>query len=168
MRTDRVATFESELEGVSTIHRTTATEFAETLSAAITEPAVGTEVPIENVSLADTPVETDPSPADVLAAETGVTPAGLGVADYGTVTLPTDETLAEVLALYCIRHVAVLAGSDLVADMPAAYDRIAGDFGAGTDTQILATGPSSTADMGELLRGVHGPHETHVVVVTDR
>jgi L-lactate dehydrogenase complex protein LldG len=168
MGTDLVATFESELEGVSTIHQTATDDFAETLSGAVVEPAVGTQIPIEDVSLADTPVEPDPSPADVLAAETGVTPAGLGVADYGTVTLPASEEPREVVSLYCTRHVAVLAESDLVADMPAAYDRLSEDFAAGTDTQILATGPSSTADMGELLRGVHGPHETHVVVVTDR
>ncbi len=168
MGTDRVATFESELEGVSTVHRTAAADFAETLSGAIQEPAVGTETPIEGVSLADTPVDVDPSPADIEAAETGVTPAGLGVANYGTVTLPATEEPREVISLYCTRHVAVLAASDIVADMPAAYDRLAGEFEAGADTQILATGPSSTADMGELLRGVHGPHETHVVVVTDR
>jgi L-lactate dehydrogenase complex protein LldG len=168
MGTDRVATFESELEGVSTVHRTAATDFGETLSDAIREPAVGTEIPIDGVSLADAPVEVDPSPAAIEAAETGVTPAGLGVANYGTVTLPSNEEPREVISLYCTRHVAVLAESDLLADMPAAYDRLAGEFDAGTDTQILATGPSSTADMGELLRGVHGPHETHVVVVTDR
>lgn len=168
MGTDRVATFEAELEGVSTVHRTAAADFEETLAGAIVEPAVGTDIPTEDVSLADTPVETAPSPADVLSAETGVTPAGLGVANYGTVTLPASEEPREVVSLYCTRHVAVLAESDLVADMPAAYDRLSEDFTAGTDTQILATGPSSTADMGELLRGVHGPHETHVVVVTDR
>ncbi len=168
MGTDRVATFESELEGVSTVHRTAAADFAETISEAVREPAVGTEIPIENVSLADTPVKTDRSPADVLAAETGVTPARLGVANYGTVTLPASEEPREVVSLYCTRHVAVLAESNIVADMPAAYDRLSEDFRAGADTQILATGPSSTADMGELLRGVHGPHETRVVVVTDR
>lgn len=168
MGTDRTATFEAELEGTSTVHRTTAADFAETLSAAITEPAVGTRLDIEDVSLADTPVETDPSPAAIEAAETGVTPAGLGVANYGTVTLPSGSDPREVISLYCTRHVGVLAESDLLEHMPAAYDRLSEDFTAGTDTQILATGPSSTADMGELLRGVHGPHETHVVVVTDR
>ena len=160
--------FESELEGVSTVHRTAAGDFAETLSDATREPAVGTALPVEDISLADTPVETDPSPAAIEAAETGVTPAGLGVANYGTVTLPASEEPREIISLYCTRHVAVLAESDIVADMPAAYDRLAGEFQAGTDTQILATGPSSTADMGELLEGVHGPHETHLVVVTDR
>jgi L-lactate dehydrogenase complex protein LldG len=168
MGTDRVATFEAELEGTSTVHRTTAADFGEGLSGAITEPAVGTALDIDDVSLAEAPVETDPSPADIEAAETGVTPAGLGVADYGTVTLPSSSEPAEVISLYCTRHVAVLAESDLLADMPAAYERLDDEFAAGTDTQILATGPSSTADMGELLRGVHGPHETHVVVVTDR
>ena len=138
MGTDRVVTFEADLEGVSTVHRTVAADFEETLAGAIVEPAVGTGIPTEDVSLADTPVETDPSPADVLAAETGVTPAGLGVANYGTVTLPASEEPREVVSLYCTRHVAVLAESDLVADMPAAYDRLSEDGARGEPTLATA------------------------------
>jgi L-lactate dehydrogenase complex protein LldG len=97
-----------------------------------------------------------------------VTPAGIGIADYGTVTLPSRATPDEVVALYPVTHVAVVAASDLVGDMPAAYESLSEDFAAGTDTQILATGPSTTADMGALVQGVHGPQETTVVVLEDR
>jgi L-lactate dehydrogenase complex protein LldG len=168
MGTDHASAFETALAGTTTLHRTSAAEFAVTLEGAITAPAVGTELPFDGVSLADTPVDTDPSPADIEAATTGVTPAGLGVADYGTVTLPSSSDPLEVVSLYCTRHVAVLAASDLVADMPSAYERLRDEFAAGTDTQILATGTSSTADMGQLIQGVHGPHETHVVLLEDR
>jgi L-lactate dehydrogenase complex protein LldG len=167
MSVDPLPTFERTAGEVATVHRTTAASFPETLAAAVTEPAVGTPPGLDGVSLADTPVDTDPSPTDVEAAETGVTPAGVGVADYGTVTVPSVG-LAELASLYCPRHVAVLAASDIVPDMPAAYERLGEAFDDGADTQILATGPSSTADMGELIQGVHGPVETHVVVVTDR
>jgi L-lactate dehydrogenase complex protein LldG len=30
---------------------------------------------------------------------------------------------------------------------------------------VFITGPSATADMGPLVRGVHGPHRQHVIVV---
>jgi L-lactate dehydrogenase complex protein LldG len=30
---------------------------------------------------------------------------------------------------------------------------------------VFITGPSATADMGPLVRGVHGPHRLHVIVV---
>jgi L-lactate dehydrogenase complex protein LldG len=165
---DTVSTFEASLEGQSTVHVTTATDFAETLESAIESPAVGTPLPYEGVSLADAGVETDPDLEALDAAQTGVTAAGLGIAEYGTVTIVSGEAGTELASLYVDRHVAVLAASDIVPDMAAAYERIDDEVGAGEDTQILATGPSATADMGDLIRGVHGPHETHVVVVDDR
>ncbi len=165
---DAVSTFESALADQSTVHRTPAADFAATIDAAITEPAVGTSIPYTGVSLSDTAVDSDPDLAAIDAASTGVTPAGLGIGEYGTVTLPSTADGAELCSLYVDHHVAVLAESDLVDGMECAYDRIADEVASGTATQILATGPSATADMGELIRGVHGPHETHVVVVTDR
>ena len=165
---DAVSTFEAALADRSTVHRTTAADAAATIDDAVTTPAVGTPLPYDGVSLGETAVERDPDLAAIDAARTGVTPAGIGIADYGTVTLPSTSDGAELCALYVDRHVAVLAESDLVDGMEPAYERIAGDAASGDATQILATGPSATADMGELIRGVHGPHETHVVVVTDR
>jgi L-lactate dehydrogenase complex protein LldG len=168
MGTDHLSTFESSLAGTATVYVTAADEFPGTLESAIEEPAVGTPLPFDGVSYEDTPVTTDPTPREVRDAETGVTPAGIGIADYGTVTLPSRETPDEVVALYPVTHVAVVAASDLVGDMPSAYESLSEDFAAGTDTQILATGPSTTADMGALVQGVHGPQETTVVVLEDR
>jgi L-lactate dehydrogenase complex protein LldG len=168
MSSETLATFESSLQGVATVHTTDAESFAETLGEAIDEPAVGTALPHVGVSLADTSVTLDPSPSDIETAETGVTPAGLGIADYGTVTVPSSVAGEELVSLYAPRHVAVVAASDVVADMPAAYERMGEEFAAGTDTQVLATGPSATADMGTLVEGVHGPSETHVLILEDR
>lgn len=168
MSTDHLSTFESSLTGTAAVRITPAAEFDDVLTEVVEEPAVGTPLPFEGVSLADTPVVTDPSPRTVRDAATGVTPAGIGIADYGTVTLPSRDTPDEVVALYPTTHVAVVAASDVVADMPAAYESMSEDFAAGRDTQILATGPSTTADMGALVQGVHGPQETTVVVLEDR
>ena len=168
MSSETLATFESSLQGVATVHTTAAESFRETLAVAIEEPAVGTPLPFDGVSLASSPVTLDPSPSDVSAATTGVTPAGMGIADYGTVTLPSGADGDELVSLYTPRHVAVVAASDVVPDMPAAYERMSSEFAAGMDSQILATGPSATADMGTLVEGVHGPHETHVVILEDR
>jgi L-lactate dehydrogenase complex protein LldG len=163
-----VETFRSSLRGVATLHETTADDAAETIADIVVEPAVGTPLPFEGVSLPDA-VETDLSPSTVESAQTGVTPAGRAIADYGTVTIPTDSEGTELVSLYVSRHVAVLAASDIVPDMKTAYERIDDDIGASTpNTQILATGPSATADMGTLVEGVHGPDEVHIVLVEDR
>lgn len=162
---DAVADFTAALDGQSTVHRTTADGFGDAIEAAARPPTVGVPIPIEGISLSQTAVTVEPDLAALDAATTGVTPAGLGIADYGTVTLPSTAAGSELVSLYVNRHVAVLAASAIVPNVATAYDRIEEQ---GPDTQILATGPSATADMGELIRGVHGPHETYVIVVEDR
>ena len=165
MSSESLSTFESSVPGA--VHRTTAEDADAVLAEAIEGPAVGTALPYDEVSLPES-VDTDPSPSALEAAATGVTPAALGIADYGTVTIPSGAAGDELVSLYTPRHVAVVAASDVVPDMPTAYERLGEDFAAGMDTQILATGPSATADMGTLVQGVHGPSETHVVVLEDR
>jgi L-lactate dehydrogenase complex protein LldG len=155
--------------------RTTSEEFESAVADAVEPPAVGTELPFEGVSLAETDVTADPTPAQLDAATTGVTAAAFAIADYGSVVLRPDESGTEPVALYPERHVAVLAASDLVADMPAAFDLLAETVGddAGGDADgtggdaIIATGPSATADMGALVTGAHGPKTVHVVVLED-
>ena len=168
MSTDLLSTFESSLAGVATAHTTTAAAFVETLTGIVEAPALGTPLPYDGVTLDDTGVETEFSPSDLEAASTGVTAASVGIADYGTVTIPSGSAGEELVSLYTPTHVAVVAASDVVAGMPEAYDRLGEEFEAGRDTQILATGASATADMGTLVQGVHGPHETHVVILEDR
>ncbi|RXK49040.1 LUD domain-containing protein [Halorientalis pallida] len=165
MSSESLSTFESSVPG--DVHRTTTADADAVLDDAVEEPAVGTALPYDDVSLPGS-VDTDPSPSTLEAAATGVTPAALGIAEYGTVTIPSGAAGDELVSLYTPRHVAVVAASDVVPDMPTAYERLGEDFAAGMDTQVLATGPSATADMGTLVQGVHGPSETHVVVLEDR
>jgi len=168
MSADVADEFESSLRdlGVSW-SRTTREEFETAVAEAVESPAVGTELPFESVSLAETGVTVDPTPAQLDAAATGVTAAAFAIADYGSVVLRPDESGTEPVSLYPERHVAVLAASDLVADMPAAFDRLAEAVEAGRDDAIIATGPSATADMGALVTGAHGPKTVHVIVLED-
>lgn len=169
MSEHRVDQFAESVGEYGLVHRTTAAKATETIATLIEEPAVGTPIPIEDVTLSELPVETDPTPARLEAARTGVTAAGLGVASYGTITIESSPAGEEPTSLFVDRHVAVIAASDLVGDMHAAIERIAADIdGDGASTHVLTTGPSATADMGELAVGVHGPRTVHVVVVTDR
>ncbi|WP_115865468.1 LUD domain-containing protein [Halorussus litoreus] len=179
--------FEESLRELGvTWSRTAAAEFEDAIGDAVVGPAVGTPLPFEGVSLAGTEVARDPTPNQLDAATTGVTPAAFAIADYGSVVLRPDETGVEPVSLYPERHVAVLAEGDVVADMPTAFERLGETFRrggeesedgedggdgesvvAGSDA-ILATGPSATADMGALVTGAHGPKEVHVVVLEDR
>lgn len=172
MSTDVVAQFtDSALETVDSCTRTDPAGFEETLAELVVEPAVGAPLPSESVSLDGTVVDTEPTVGDLDAAETGVAQAGTAVADYGTITVESRPGGDELVSLYPPRHIVVVDSEDIVPDMVAAFDRFesavreARTGGGPGASRVLATGPSATADMGELVEGVHGPKEVHVVVV---
>lgn len=163
-----VARFEASLDRLDVSwDRTTAGGFPETLAGAIDPPAVGAPLPFDDLSLDSSAVTVDPTPDELRTAATGVTAAGFGIAEYGTLAVRSDAAGTEPVSLYPPRHVAVLRASDVIPDVPTAIDLLSDDFAAGRDSVVLATGPSATADMGALVRGVHGPREVHVIVVTD-
>lgn len=143
--------------------RTSPSEFESTMREVVTGPAVGTPLPFEGVSLPEW-IDAEPSPATLEAATTGVTAAALGIADYGSVILPSTSAGAEQVSLFPDRHVAVLREEDLVADMPTAIERLGPVLRDG-NSAIIATGPSATADMGALVKGAHGPKAVHVVLL---
>lgn len=168
MATDVVATFEDSLRRLDeTGTRTTSDEFDDALAEVIEEPAVGAPLGIEGISLDGTDIVCHPTADQLQAAKTGVTAAGVGIADYGTVAIQSRPGGDEPISLYPELHVAVLCESDIVPDMPAAIEWLASEFEAGRDTVILESGPSATGDMGAIVRRVHGPLDVHVIIVTD-
>jgi L-lactate dehydrogenase complex protein LldG len=169
MSTDLVDAFESSLEELDVTHdRTAAADLTAALVDAIVEPAVAAPLPWDDLTLKGVPVDREPTPAALQAAETGVTAAGAGIAEEGSVVVQSRPGGDEPVSLYPPLHVAVLRASDLVADVREAMDWLAGEFAAGRTSAVLATGASATADMGALVHGVHGPGDVHVVTVTDR
>lgn len=146
------------------VTRTTVEAFDRALADAIREPAVG--VPLDDPELSlPADVETDPTPARLQAAATGVTPVAFAVADHGTVAIPSTASGAEPVSLYPDRHVAVVREEQVVPDTDAAFGELGPTLSDERDSVIMATGPSATGDMGALVQGVHGPSEVHVIVV---
>lgn len=143
---------------------------SEGVATAIEEFRVGNTVAVpferEDITLPEA-VTTDPTPADLRAARTGVTPAAFAIADYGSVVLPSTSDGSELVGLFVDRHIVLVDDNDIVADMEYAVDRFDRDVTGIYDSAIIATGPSATADMGALVRGAHGPSEVRVVVVED-
>ncbi|MFC5278118.1 LUD domain-containing protein [Halorubrum rubrum] len=168
MSVEPIATFETSLDEIGVeLVRAPAAEFESALAPLLDAPAVGTPLPFAGVSLPDA-VETDPTVADLEAARTGVTAAGYGIADYGSVVIQGGPAGEEPVSLYADEHVAVVAASDVLPDMDATFDRLAEDAREGTGQAVIATGPSATADMGALVKGAHGPIEVAVVLLEDR
>lgn len=146
------------------LHRVPPAEVTDTITEIVEQPAVGVPLPWEDVSLPDS-VPTDPTPAELDAMVTGVTPAAVGVADYGSVLLRSTPDGAEPVGLFPDLHVFVLREDDVVPDMAAAFEWVGERFRTDRESAILATGPSATADMGELVEGAHGPKTVEGVVI---
>jgi L-lactate dehydrogenase complex protein LldG len=168
MTVDTVGRFERALEGLQVgLERVPADDAGEAIGRLVDAPAVGAALPFEGATLPES-VTTEPTAAELEAARTGVTPVGFAIAEYGTVAVESTADGAEPIALYPERHVAVVAESDVVPDLSAGFDRLADGFDAGRDGVVFATGRSATADMGDLVHGVHGPGDVHVIVLEDR
>jgi L-lactate dehydrogenase complex protein LldG len=101
-------------------------------------------------------------------AKTGVSPAAIGIASYGTLVIEDTPGGAESVSLFPDLHVAVVRASDIVESMSAAFERLGPLIRDEGSSAILETGPSATADMGALVRGAHGPENVHVIIITDR
>lgn len=166
MTAGSIAEFRGCLDDLGVEWTTTSpADFTRDLSDAIECPAVGSPLPHEAISLNGTGVETGPSPANLRAARTGVTAAELGIADYGSIVVRSWAGIEEAASLFVERHVAVLAADDVVPDMSTAFERMGEAVREGCDDLVIATGPSATADMGELVFGAHGPREVHILLV---
>ncbi|MEF8777827.1 MAG: LUD domain-containing protein [Natronomonas sp.] len=172
MSTDLVSQFtDAALKTVDSCTRTDSKEFETTLSELVVEPAVGAPLSSDAVSLDGTTVDTDPSVEALDNAETGVAQAGAAMADYGTITVESRPGGDELVSLYPPRHIVVLDANDIVPDVSTAFDhfetaiRDARAEDTAGASRVLATGPSATGDMGELVKGVHGPKEVHIVVI---
>lgn len=168
MSTGSILEFQRSLSGLDTASTVvTPDKFESVLTGMIETPAIGAELPFDDLSLSDVPVTLDPSPSQLREAAVGVTGSRMGISSLGTVAVESRSEGDEFVALYPEHHVVVIKESDLRRDLSDAFAWLQSEFSAGRRSFILATGPSSTGDMGALVQGVHGPEQVHVVIVRD-
>jgi len=113
----------------------------------------------------DPRVRTDPSPDEMVNSAAGVTEAFAGVASTGSVCVDVSYQRTGAVSLLAPMQVAVVAAETIV---PRPLDLFRPDILDGKGLKrdfVFVTGPSATADMGPLVRGVHGPHKLHIIVV---
>jgi L-lactate dehydrogenase complex protein LldG len=114
---------------------------------------------------ADPRVVIDPTSDELLHSAAGVTEAFAGVARTGSVCVDVGYQRTGMVSLLAPRHIAVVAAETIV---PQPRDLFRSDILGGkglTRDFVFLTGPSATADMGPLVRGVHGPHHLHIIVL---
>jgi L-lactate dehydrogenase complex protein LldG len=113
----------------------------------------------------DPRVVQDPIAEDWVSTPAGVTEAFAGVARTGSVCVDVGYQRTGLASLMAPLHVAVVAAETIV---PQPRDLFREDVLGGKGLSrsfVFITGPSATADMGPLVRGVHGPHHLHIIVL---
>ena len=125
------------------------------------------ELPIALFSefLNDARVVANPTPDEMVHSAAGVTEAFAGVASTGSVCIDVSYQRTGMVSLLAPLQIAVVAAETIV---PKPRDLFRADMLGGKGLRrdfVFVTGPSATADMGPLVRGVHGPHKLHIIVV---
>jgi L-lactate dehydrogenase complex protein LldF len=102
------------------------------------------------------------------AARVGLTGAVAGLADVGTLVLPSGEGRSLCASLLPPVHLAILDERDLHDSLEAWLATDGGRWVAQEAAVVLVTGPSRTADIEMTLTiGVHGPRRVVVFLVGD-
>lgn len=113
----------------------------------------------------DPRVVTQPDSEQLVRSAVGVIEAFAGVARTGSVCVDVNYQRTGVVSLLAPLCIAVLAAENIVPQPRDMFRRDVLDGAGLTRDFVFITGPSATADMGPLVRGVHGPHRQHVIVV---
>lgn len=118
------------------------------------------------VALQDLPgVIAQPSDEQLSTADVGVSAAFAGVASSGSVCIAMGAPLASAASLLMPLHIVLLLPERIVGRPRDLFDSSClGGEGLRRDL-VIVTGPSATADMGPLVRGVHGPHRLQLFVL---
>jgi L-lactate dehydrogenase complex protein LldG len=107
----------------------------------------------------------DRSKQELATCDFGVTDAFAAIARTGSVCVTVDQGYAGVISLLSRTHIAVLSAETIVERPADLFDpRRLGGKGLQRNF-VFITGPSATADMGPLVRGVHGPHQLHIIIL---
>lgn len=96
---------------------------------------------------------------------TAITVGYAGIAETGSIVLPSGPSRPTTTNFLPDRHVVVLPVSDIVDYMESVWDRLLAD-GPLPRTVNVITGPSRTADVEQTLQlGAHGPRQLHVLLL---
>lgn len=110
-------------------------------------------------------VITEPTGDQMKTIRVGVTDAFCAIARTGSICVSIDRTLSGPSSSLSREHIAVVDGNTIV---PRPRDVFSEEFpgvrGLHRSFSFI-TGPSATADMGPLVRGVHGPGKLHIIVL---
>ncbi len=110
-------------------------------------------------------VVTEPTKEQLSTIKTGVTDAFCAIAATGSVCVSISKNLSVPISMLTRKHIVVVDSKTII---PRPRDVFSEKYldGKGIKRSFsIITGPSATADMGPLVRGVHGPGKLHIIIL---
>jgi L-lactate dehydrogenase complex protein LldG len=104
---------------------------------------------------------------DLEACEAGLTGCDTLIAQTGSICVTSLSAGGRALSVLPPHHLVIARRSQLVADLPAAYEQLAAHYGEAYPSFIsFISGPSRTGDIERILvLGAHGPKRLTVFLV---
>ncbi|HVM74493.1 MAG TPA: LUD domain-containing protein [Candidatus Saccharimonadales bacterium] len=106
-----------------------------------------------------------PTDEQLSNAGVGICAAFAGVASAGSVCIAMGPPLVTMASLLMPLHIVLLSAKRIVARPRDLFDPACLDGEGLRRNLVFITGPSATADMGPLVRGVHGPHRLRILLL---
>lgn len=106
-----------------------------------------------------------PDDDQLATAGVGVTEAFAGIASTGSVCIAMGRPLAAATSLLMPLNIVLLPIERIVERPRDLFSPEIFDGEALKRNLVFITGPSATADMGPLVRGVHGPHRLLILLL---
>lgn len=96
----------------------------------------------------------------------GITGCYCAIAETGTLMLLSGADTPSTVSLLPETHLAVVAGSRIVAGMEEAWNLARAERGSMPRAVNFISGPSRTGDIEQtIVLGAHGPYRVHVIIV---
>lgn len=110
-------------------------------------------------------VVTEPTKTQLSTIRTGITDAFCAIAATGSVCVSITKNLSSPASMLTRKHIVIVDSKTII---PKPSDLFSKEYLGGKGLKrsfSIITGPSATADMGPLVRGVHGPGKLHIIIV---
>jgi L-lactate dehydrogenase complex protein LldG len=106
-----------------------------------------------------------PTDEQLSRADVGICGAFAGVASSGSVCIAMGAPLVTLTSLLMPLNIVLLPAARIVARPRDLFDPACLNGEGLRRNLVFITGPSATADMGPLVRGVHGPHRLQILLL---
>ena len=110
-------------------------------------------------------VITNPAKDLLPQIKVGITDAFCAIASTGSVCISTTDNISNLISMLVRKHIVLV---DCKTIVPRPRDIFSNEYLIKEEPKhnfSIITGPSATADMGPLVRGVHGPGKLHIIVL---